>query len=87
VGASTSRNPKGLHGLYRDNFTLPYLKAKDILDPVKIFIYWERFQSSASVLIFLRIEINSCIEADKASLDFADSITSAYKLSAETTTI
>jgi hypothetical protein len=25
VGASTSRNPKGLHGLYRDKFTLPYL--------------------------------------------------------------
>jgi hypothetical protein len=25
VGGSTSRNPKGLHGLYRDNFTLPYL--------------------------------------------------------------
>jgi hypothetical protein len=24
VGASTSRKPKGLHGLYRDNFTLPY---------------------------------------------------------------
>jgi hypothetical protein len=24
VGASTSRNPKGLHGLYGDNFTLPY---------------------------------------------------------------
>jgi hypothetical protein len=23
VGTSTSRNPKGLHGLYRDNFTLP----------------------------------------------------------------
>jgi hypothetical protein len=23
VGASTYRNPKGLHGLYRDNFTLP----------------------------------------------------------------
>jgi hypothetical protein len=23
VGASTSRNPKGLHGLYRDSFTLP----------------------------------------------------------------
>jgi hypothetical protein len=22
VGASTSRNPKGLHGLYGDNFTL-----------------------------------------------------------------
>jgi hypothetical protein len=24
VEASTSRNPKGLLGLYRDNFTLPY---------------------------------------------------------------
>jgi hypothetical protein len=24
VGASTSRNPKGLYGLYRDNFILPY---------------------------------------------------------------
>jgi hypothetical protein len=28
MGASTSRNPKGLHGLYRDNFTLPYLAAQ-----------------------------------------------------------
>jgi hypothetical protein len=27
IGASTSRNPKGLHGLYRDNFTLPYRKG------------------------------------------------------------
>jgi hypothetical protein len=26
VGASTSRNPKGLHGLYRENFTLPLIK-------------------------------------------------------------
>jgi hypothetical protein len=24
AGASTSRNPKGLHGLYRDNFTFKY---------------------------------------------------------------
>jgi hypothetical protein len=31
VGASTSRNPKGLHGLYRDNFTfLPYLSSDTI---------------------------------------------------------
>jgi hypothetical protein len=29
VGASTSRNPKGLHGLYRDNFTLslPFIQT------------------------------------------------------------
>jgi hypothetical protein len=25
VGASTSRNPKGLHGLYRDNFTFTFI--------------------------------------------------------------
>jgi hypothetical protein len=25
VGALTSRNPTGLHGLYRDNLTLPYI--------------------------------------------------------------
>jgi hypothetical protein len=24
VGASTSRNPKALHGLYGDNFILPF---------------------------------------------------------------
>jgi hypothetical protein len=24
VGASTSRNPKGLHGLYKENFTFTY---------------------------------------------------------------
>jgi hypothetical protein len=26
VGTSTSRNPKGLHGLFRENFTLPYIQ-------------------------------------------------------------
>jgi hypothetical protein len=31
VGASTSRNPKGLHGLYGDNFTLPYgMKRQEV---------------------------------------------------------
>jgi hypothetical protein len=31
VGASTSRNPKGLHGLYGDNFTFT-LSLGNILD-------------------------------------------------------
>jgi hypothetical protein len=35
VGASTSRNPKGLHGLYRDNITLPKWKRQDFIH----FIY------------------------------------------------
>jgi hypothetical protein len=36
VGASTSRNPKGLHGLYGDNFTFYEIelspKKKEILN-------------------------------------------------------
>jgi hypothetical protein len=28
VGASTSRNPKGLHGLYRDKFTFIAVNIK-----------------------------------------------------------
>jgi hypothetical protein len=31
VGASTFRNPKGLHGLYGDNFTLPYLQVTYVM--------------------------------------------------------
>jgi hypothetical protein len=30
VGASTSRNPNGLHGLYGDNFTFTIYKIKHI---------------------------------------------------------
>jgi hypothetical protein len=29
VGDSTSRNPNGLHGLYRENFTLPLPADRD----------------------------------------------------------
>jgi hypothetical protein len=32
VGASTSRNPKGLHGLYRDNFTFYTLSVCVVLE-------------------------------------------------------
>jgi hypothetical protein len=39
VGALTSRNPKGLHGLYRDNFTLPYAGLAEILVYVKISVW------------------------------------------------
>jgi hypothetical protein len=35
VGASTSRNPKGLHGLYGDNFTLYLLSEADVLFKIK----------------------------------------------------
>jgi hypothetical protein len=34
VGASTSRNPKGLHGLYRDNFTFYLIMIFWHVDPL-----------------------------------------------------
>jgi hypothetical protein len=38
VGASTSRNPKGLHGLYMDNVTFfSFLRIADL--------FWFRFQA------------------------------------------
>jgi hypothetical protein len=66
---------------------LDHIKAWEILDPVEKFTDWERFQSLASALVSPRMEINSCIEADKAARVFAASIASAYRLSTKTTTI
>jgi hypothetical protein len=54
---------------------------------LKNFTDWERFQSLASALVSPRVEINSCIEVDKAARYFAASIASAYRLSTKTTTI
>jgi hypothetical protein len=34
VGASTSRNPKGLHGLYVDNFTF-YIQGRSVREASK----------------------------------------------------
>jgi hypothetical protein len=45
------------------------IKATEILDPVEKFTDWERFQSLASALVFRRVEINSCVEADNAASD------------------
>jgi hypothetical protein len=43
VGASTSRNPKGLHGPYRDNFTLPFIKLLISVLFTLQFIYSQTF--------------------------------------------
>jgi hypothetical protein len=53
---------------------LDHVKAREVLDPVEKFTDWERFQSLASDLVSLKIQINSSIEADKAARDFAASI-------------
>jgi hypothetical protein len=66
---------------------LDHIKAREILDPVENFTDWERFQSLASALVSPRVQINSCIEADSASREFAASIASAYKLSTKKTRI
>jgi hypothetical protein len=66
---------------------LDHIKVKDILDQVEKFTDWERFQSLASALVSPRVEINLCIEADKAARDLAAFTASAYRLSTKTTTI
>jgi hypothetical protein len=66
---------------------LDHIKARKIMDPVEKFTDWERFQSLASALVSPRVEINECIEVDKASRDFPASIASAYRLSTKTITI
>jgi hypothetical protein len=50
VGASTSRNPKGLHGLYRDNFTFFLLDGGELLFICLMrFAYGERKWNSLDI--------------------------------------
>jgi hypothetical protein len=57
-----------------------HVRTKNVLAPLEKFTDWERFQSLASNLISLRLEINSGVVADKAALDITASIASAYRL-------
>jgi hypothetical protein len=66
---------------------LEHIKAREILYPFEKFTDRERFQSLTSALVSPRVEINSCIEADKVARDFTASIGSAYRLSTKTTVI
>jgi hypothetical protein len=55
------------------------LQLKKLSESFKKFTDWERFQNLVSTLISPRIEINSGLEADKATLEFTTSIASAYR--------
>jgi hypothetical protein len=66
---------------------LDHVKAREVSDPVEKFTDWERFQSLASDLVSLKIQINSSTDADKAARDFAAPIASAYRLSTRKITI
>jgi hypothetical protein len=59
---------------------LDHVKIRNHSEPIGKFTDWDRFQSLASELISLRIEINSGVEVDKAASDFTASIASAYRL-------
>jgi hypothetical protein len=41
VGASTSGNPKGLHGLYRDNFTSAFIHTFQAMEAVQDYRLFE----------------------------------------------
>jgi hypothetical protein len=51
MGPSTSRNPKGLHGLYRENFTSPYLTYRFPVSSrlVTLYVYTMRYCSSMHI--------------------------------------
>jgi hypothetical protein len=53
VGASTSRNPKGLHGLYRENFTFIFTARRTggvqrSTEEYKEYKQYERVQRSTT---------------------------------------
>jgi hypothetical protein len=51
VGTSTSRNPKGRHGLYRDTFTFPFFKRAIGHEPVLVDIFQTSIYSSSDILM------------------------------------
>jgi hypothetical protein len=61
---------------------LDHVRTRNLSDPIDEFTDWEWFQSLASELISLRMEISSGEEANKAAFDFTASIliASAYRL-------
>jgi hypothetical protein len=63
------------------------LQLKNSRNHSKKFTDWERFQSLASNLKSSKFEINSGIEADKATRHFTSSIASAYRLSTSKITL
>jgi hypothetical protein len=60
---------------------LDHIKISNLSEPIEKFTNWKRFQSLASDLISLRLEINTAADTDKAAREFTASIASAYKLS------
>jgi hypothetical protein len=63
------------------------VRVREALDPVEKLTDWELFQSVASQLVSLNIQIHSSNEADKAARDFAASVASAYRILTRTTTV
>jgi hypothetical protein len=59
---------------------LDHVRTKNVSAPFEKFTDWGRFQSLTSNLISPRLEINSGVEADKASRDFTASIASTHRL-------
>jgi hypothetical protein len=66
---------------------LDHLKIRNLPEPIENFTDWDRFPSLASKFISPRFEINSGIEADKATRDFTASVASAYRLATSKVTL
>jgi hypothetical protein len=84
VNVSDNLNSHHLPTLYQ---ILDHVKTKNVSAPLEKITDCERFQTIASNLISPRLEINSGLEADKATRDFTASITSAYRLATSKITL
>jgi hypothetical protein len=58
-----------------------HVRTRNLLNPVDKFTHWEWFQSLASELISLGIQIHLGEEANKVACDVTVSIVLAYRLS------
>jgi hypothetical protein len=64
VGASTSHNPKGLHGLYRENFTFTiqriYLFSDDIYCDSALVLGHIHVEFSMFLMLFIALTDGLC---------------------------
>jgi hypothetical protein len=60
---------------------LDHVNIRNLSESIENYSDWERFQSLASDLISLRLEIKTGVEVDKAVREFTASIVSTYQLS------
>jgi hypothetical protein len=76
VGASTSRNPQGLQGLYRDNLTswVNLLVTDFIVDVFSELVLFQHVNSSSvtDVVSYFRVEVSGANDCVSTQVSYAE---------------